>query len=114
MSEILLKENGVLLAAVQRMLSLGTEASEKHVAGRQSKKEDDRASAIFKLLIAYRQKANLSDKQRESILYDLLNISETDIEDIQIPPSDDAVDGALLSDGGSAVLWDGGDAIIWQ
>jgi len=76
MSEILTQENAIILAAAQKMVSLGSEASQKKVIGKESDTEDIQGELILRLLTAYRKKASLSDAQLESILYDLRKLSE--------------------------------------
>jgi hypothetical protein len=75
MSEILSQENAIILAAAQKMVSLGMEASEKVIVGIDSSVEDKQGELILTLLTSYRKKDSLTDKQLESILYDLRNLS---------------------------------------
>lgn len=77
--EIFLEENAIILAAAEKMVDLGQEAAEKVVNGIQAKTEDATGLKILNLLTAYRQKANLSDKELEAILYDLRILSEESI-----------------------------------
>lgn len=79
MSEILTQENAIILAAAQKMVALGSAASQKMVNGRESKQEDDQGELILRLLTAYRKKASLSNPQLESILYDLRKLSEANV-----------------------------------
>lgn len=76
MSEILTQENAIILAAAQKMVLLGSEASQKKVIGKDSDTEDVQGELILRLLTAYRKKVSLSDAQLESILYDLRKLSE--------------------------------------
>ena len=76
MSEILTQENAIILAAAQKMVSLGSEASQKVVNGREASAEDTQGELILRLLTAYRKKSSLTDPQLESILYDLRKLSE--------------------------------------
>lgn len=78
MSEILEQENAIILAAAQKMVSLGSEASQRYIAGKESKDKDEQNQKILILLTAYRRKTSLTDAQLESILYDLRTLSEED------------------------------------
>jgi hypothetical protein len=78
MSEILQQENAIILAAAQKMVSLGSEAAQKAVEGKESKVEDKDGELILLLLTAYRRKASMTDAQLEAILYDLRKLSGED------------------------------------
>lgn len=75
MSEILTQENAIILAAAQKMVSLGSEASQKMVDGKEAKQEEIEGELILRLLTAYRRKTSLTDAQLEAILYDLRKLS---------------------------------------
>lgn len=75
MSEILTEENAIILAAAQKMVSLGSEASQNYVNGRESKQKEIEGEMILRLLTAYRRKDNLSAAELEAILYDLRKLS---------------------------------------
>lgn len=79
MSEILLEENSIILASATKMLALGTEASKRMVAGKESKEQDEKGASILTLLTAYRQKSNLGEKQLESLLYCLRGLAEENV-----------------------------------
>lgn len=78
MSEILEQENAIILAAAQKMVSLGSEASQRYIEGKESKDKDEQNQKILILLTAYRRSTSLTDAQLESILYDLRTLSEED------------------------------------
>lgn len=78
MAAIFLEENSIVLAAANKMVSLGKEAAERVVAGRESKSQDKTIDQILKLLTVYRNKESLSTDDLESILYDLKGLSEAD------------------------------------
>lgn len=75
-AEIFLQENSIIVTAAQKMVSLGSEAAQRIIAGKEAKEQDAHAEAILKLLTVYRQKTNLDSSQLESILYDLRELSE--------------------------------------
>lgn len=79
MSEILTQENAIILAASQKMVSLGSSASQKRINGRESSAEDTQGELILRLLTAYRKKIDLSEPQLESILYDLRKLSGANV-----------------------------------
>lgn len=79
MSEILTQENAIILASAQKMVSLGSEASQKRVNGRESSAEDTQGELILRLLTAYRKKTSLSEAQLEAILYDLRKLSGSSV-----------------------------------
>lgn len=79
MSEILTQENAIILAASQKMVSLGSSASQKRINGRESSAEDTQGELILRLLTAYRKKIALSEPQLEAILYDLRKLSESSV-----------------------------------
>lgn len=79
MSEILTQENAIILAASQKMVSLGSSASQKRINGRESSAEDTQGELILRLLTAYRKKIDLSEPQLEAILYDLRKLSESSV-----------------------------------
>lgn len=74
-SEIFREENSIVLAAAERMVALGSEASQRILNGKQTDDQDAIAQSILLLLTAYRQKTNLSTDDLESILYDLRELS---------------------------------------
>lgn len=80
MSEILSQENTIILASARRMAELGSEASQAKIAGKDSiaDKKDIEASVILTLLQAYKNSANLSEDDKESILYDLRTAAKLD------------------------------------
>jgi hypothetical protein len=79
MSEITSQENAIILAAARKMVSLGSEASQKNVIGHESIDEDAKGELILRLLTAYRKKASLSDKQLEAILFCLRKLSGSSV-----------------------------------
>lgn len=78
MSEILLEENAIILAALTRFSDLGMEAAIKMINGKESKTEDGISTKILQLLTAYRSKTELDDYQLGAILYELRNLSGED------------------------------------
>lgn len=74
-SEILLQENAIILASMEKFVELGQEASEKIINGKTPEKQDAKAEQILQLLTAYRRKAQLSDDNLESLLYALKQLS---------------------------------------
>lgn len=78
MSEILNQENAIILASARRLVSLGSDISQSIINGREEKLKESDLAKIIALLTAYRKKALMDDKQLESILYDLRNLSGED------------------------------------
>lgn len=79
MSEILTQENAIILAASQKMVALGSTASQKRIQGREANQEETEGDLILRLLTAYRKKTSLSNPQLESILYDLRKLSGANV-----------------------------------
>jgi len=77
-SEVLIQENAIILASARKLVSLGSEISQSLVNGIEEKGKESDWIKIFQLLTAYRRKAVMDDKQLESILYDLRNLSGED------------------------------------
>jgi len=78
MSEILEQENAVVLAAAEKMVSLGQTISERIVNGKQSKAEYEQANNILRLLTAYKDNS-FTDDDLESVLYCLKDLSEASL-----------------------------------
>lgn len=76
MTEVRNQENAILLAASTKMVALGAEAGEDVFNGIQPDKVIFQARKIFKLLKAYRKKAELDDLQIDAILYALKELSQ--------------------------------------
>lgn len=79
MASIFNEENSIVLEAARRMVSLGSEAAQLSILGKQSKTQDEKINKILKLLTAYRRKDDMSTDDLESILYDLRGLTDTDI-----------------------------------
>jgi len=101
MSEILLEENAIILAAAQKMVSLGSEASQAIIEGNEAKLQDAQGEKILRLLTSYRRKTALDDKQLESILYCLRSLSEDTVFPTISPivGQDITYIGATITDG---------------
>lgn len=73
------EENSIVLEAAQKMVALGSEAAQLAILGKQSKTQDDKINKIVKLLTVYRRRADLSDDDLESILYDLRALTDASV-----------------------------------
>lgn len=86
MSEVLERANGILLESARKMVSLGTEASQRLIVGKEAKTQDSTGALIAKFLTCYKQKANLTTPQKEAVLYELLSLSGKTIDEITKTP----------------------------
>ena len=77
--EIFNEENSIIVTSAQKMVSLGSQAAQRILAGKEAKTQDAQADAILKLLTVYRRRADLSQDQLASILYDLRQLSEGNV-----------------------------------
>lgn len=78
MSEILEQENAVVLAAAEKMVSLGQDISERTAAGKQSKDKLSHGLQILRLLTAYKDNT-FNDDDLEAVLYSLRELSEAEL-----------------------------------
>ena len=77
--EVILQENAIILAASEKMVSLGSEISQNSIEGKDSKEKDAQWTKILTLLTAYRRKAAMDEKQLEAILFCLRDLSEASV-----------------------------------
>lgn len=98
MSEILEQENAVVLAAAEKMVSLGQDISERVAAGKQNKDKYAHGVQILRLLTAYKNNT-YNDDDLEAVLYSLKELSEASL----FPTVDPIVgqDLVYLVEGGS-------------
>lgn len=75
MSEVLEQENAIVLAAAEKMVSLGQTISEGVANGKQKKAEYGKGLTILQLLTAYKNNT-WDDDDLESVLYCLKDLSE--------------------------------------
>ncbi len=78
MAEIFLEENSIVLAAAQKMVSLGTTISERKLDGKEGEKYYTRGQNILRLLTAYNNN-DFNDSELEAVLYCLRDLSEENI-----------------------------------
>jgi len=78
MSEILEQENAVVLAAAEKMISLGQTISVNVADGKQAKSQYKQALQILMLLTAYKDNT-FTDDDLEAVLYGLKDLSESSL-----------------------------------
>lgn len=76
MSEILTDEQDILDAADERFVALGEISGEKIINGRSDKVQKEEAWKILQLKEAYENSSELSDDDRESVLFSLRELSQ--------------------------------------
>lgn len=74
--EALLLESEILSAADERFVSLAVEGAERILEGKTDSKQRAKAQNILQLVKAYDNKVELSDDERESILYALWDLCD--------------------------------------
>lgn len=77
MTEIRRDENAIILASIQKMISLGTTAAQRLLDGKESRRQIDEGLKIVRLLNAYNAKADLTDAEIDAVLYCLKYTSGT-------------------------------------
>src|SRR5689334_955025 len=76
MSEILDEENAIVLAAVTKMVEYGSLCGQNSDDGKESDEEYEEGLKLFKLLKAYRKKADLTTAELEALLSCLRDLSD--------------------------------------
>ena len=76
MTEVRQQENAIVLAAAERLVSLGNEASQQLVAGKESTKNTKKGNSIITLFEAYAHKSDFTDYEIDALLYCLRSMSD--------------------------------------
>lgn len=75
MSEVINQKNAVILAAAERMVELGSEAAQRMLVGKDSVEQYADGHKILSLLRAYVNEADMTDVEKEALLYCLRKLS---------------------------------------
>ncbi len=75
MSEVINATNAIILAASERMVELGAEAAQRMLVGKDSVEQYTDGHKILSLLRAHVYEADMTDAEKEALLYCLRQLS---------------------------------------
>lgn len=119
MSEVISQKNAIISAASDRLVVLGSEAAQRMMVGKQSTEQYADGHKILSLLRAHTSEANLTDAEKEALLYCLRKLSGA----YDFPAVEPLIGKGItyviqqsiggLTPGVNTVIWSG-DGLTWQ